>query len=332
MSSSPRIVVTGGHGFIGSHLAERLVTTGADVTVFDAGALPPTLDLLRRHAQHVSGDVRDPDRLAEAITPRTDLVFHLAATVGVDTYLHRPLDVIDVNFTGTQRVLERAARVGARVVVASTSEIFGKNPAVPWREDADRVLGPTNVQRWCYSTSKALAEHLTFGFVQQHQVSACVVRYFNIYGPRQRPAYVISRSVHRALNGRPPVVYDQGSQTRSFTYVTDAVEGTVLAGAYDRAAAPAFNIGSMRETTIGDAVAMVTAVIGGGGSTLAVDTNGQLGAGYQDLPRRIPDATRARLLLGWSAETDLRDGIARTVEWARANPWWLATDDSGAGR
>ncbi|MFD2762690.1 NAD-dependent epimerase/dehydratase family protein [Micromonospora eburnea] len=330
--SAPRVVVTGGHGFVGSHLAERLVTAGADVTVFDSGDPPPHLDLLRRNARHVRGDVRDPDQLAAAITPGVDTVYHLAAAVGVDTYLDSPLDVIDVNFVGTQRVLERATRVDARVVVASTSEIFGKNPAVPWREDADRVLGPTTAQRWCYSTSKALAEHLTFGFVRQHGLAAGVVRYFNVYGPRQRPAYVISRSVHRALNGRPPIVYDDGHQTRSFTYVTDAVEGTILAGASEQTIGEAINIGSMRETSVADAVALVAAVTGADGGAVAVDTAEQLGAGYQDLPRRIPDASRARLLLGWSAETELREGLTRTVAWARANPWWLSRPDTGAGR
>ncbi|MFV2104033.1 NAD-dependent epimerase/dehydratase family protein [Micromonospora sp. LOL_024] len=330
--SSPRVVVTGGHGFVGSHLADRLVMAGAEVTVLDSGDPPPHLNLLRQHARHVRGDVRDPDRLAKVITRGVQVVYHLAAAVGVDTYLDRPLEVIDVNFVGTQRVLERANEVDARVVVASTSEIFGKNPAVPWREDADRVLGPTSAQRWSYSTSKALAEHLTFGFVQQHGLAAGVVRYFNVYGPRQRPAYVISRSVHRVLNGRPPIVYDDGHQTRSFTYVTDAVEGTILAGASAQTIGKAVNIGHTRETTIADAVALVTAVSGTGDGAVAVDTAERLGASYQDLPRRIPDASRARLLLGWSARTGLQEGLDRTVSWARANPWWLALPDSGAGR
>ncbi|MFI7025708.1 NAD-dependent epimerase/dehydratase family protein [Micromonospora sp. NPDC049900] len=330
--SAARVVVTGGHGFIGSHLADRLVKTGADVTVLDSGDPPPHLGLLRLHARHVRGDVRDPDRLAEVITPDVQVVYHLAAAVGVDTYLRRPLEVIDVNFVGTQRVLERASTVGARVVVASTSEIFGMNPAVPWREEADRLLGPTSAPRWCYATSKALAEHLTFAFVQQHGLAAGVVRYFNVYGPRQRPAYVISRSVHRALNGRPPIVYDDGSQTRSFTYVADAVEGTILAGASAQTIGTAVNIGNTRETTVADAIALVGVAAGAGGDAVAVDTADDLGSGYQDLPRRIPDASRARLLLGWSAETDLRTGVGRTVAWARENPWWLALPDSGAGR
>ncbi|TDC40381.1 NAD-dependent epimerase/dehydratase family protein [Micromonospora sp. 15K316] len=330
--SAHRVVVTGGHGFVGSHLAERLLSAGADVTVLDSGDPPPHLDLLRRNARYVRGDVRDPAPLAAAITPDVDVVYHLAAAVGVDTYLDNPLDVIDINFLGTKRVLERATKVDARVVVASTSEIFGKNPMVPWREDADRVLGPTIAQRWCYSTSKALAEHLTFGFVQQHGLAAGVVRYFNVYGPRQRPAYVISRSVHRALNGRPPIVYDDGHQTRSFTYVADAVEGTILAGASEQTVGEAINLGSMRETSVAEAVTLVNAVAGADGGATKVDTAEQLGAGYQDLRRRVPDASRARLLLGWSAETELREGLTRTVAWARANPWWLALSDSGASR
>jgi len=142
--------------------------------------------------------------MRDVVTPGVDVVYHLAAVVGVDQYLARPLDVIDINFSGhpDRPGAGRAGRCpGGR---SSTSEVFGKNPAVPWAEDGDRVLGSTRADRWTYSTSKALAEHLIFGFVRQHGLAATIVRYFNVYGPRQRPAYVVSRSIHRALNGRPP--------------------------------------------------------------------------------------------------------------------------------
>jgi dTDP-alpha-D-glucuronic acid decarboxylase len=329
--SATRVVVTGGCGFIGSHLVEALVRQGDEVTVFDVGPPPPDA-MSGADVRYVVADIRNADRLGEAIRGGVDVVYHLASVVGVDQYLRRPTDVIDINVTGARNTLDRAAAVGARVVVASTSEVFGKNPDVPWPEDGDRVLGPTTADRWVYSTSKALIEHLTFGYRRHRDLDATVVRYFNVYGPRQRPAYVISRSVHRTLNGLAPVVYDNGRQTRSFTYVGDAVDGTLRVGAATPAPSHVFNIGSMQETTIADAVALVAQVTGFSGVPVTVDTSVALGPGYEDLPRRLPDAGRARQLLGWSAGTSLREGVTRTVEWARANPWWLAMPDRGASR
>jgi UDP-glucose 4-epimerase len=323
-------VVTGGRGFIGRHLVARLVERGDDVTVYDA-APPPAGAHAGAHARFVTGDIRDPDRLAEAIRPGVDVVYHLAAVVGVDQYLARPLDVIDVNYAGTRQVLDVATRHGARVVVASTSEVFGKNPAVPWAEDGDRVLGPTTAQRWAYSTSKALSEHLTFAYAGQHGLAATVVRYFNAYGPGQRPAYVVSRTVHRALNGRPLLVYDGGRQTRCFTYVADAVAGTMLAADRAEAVGQAFNLGSTQETTVAEIVDLVAKLTGYDGPIVPIDTGAALGSAYEDLPRRVPRTSKARALLGWEPTVSLRDGLARTVEWAAANPWWLALPDQGAG-
>jgi UDP-glucose 4-epimerase len=325
-----RVVVTGGFGFVGSHLVRRLLAQGDEVVVFDGASPDGERICAIDDAAHVRGDVRDAGRLAEAIAPGVDIVYHLAAVVGVDQYLARPLDVIEVNFTGTRNVLDLAARVGAKVVVASTSEIFGKNPVVPWPEDGDRVLGPTSVDRWSYSTSKALAEHLTLAYGRQHGLAATIVRYFNAYGPGQRPAYIVSRSVHRMLNGLPPVVYDMGDQTRCFTYVDDAVEGTLRAASSPAAIGEVFNIGSGVETTVRDVVALVAKLTGFDGPTVPVDTAERLSVSYQDLQRRIPDTTKARTVLGWECATSLQDGVTATIDWARKNPWWLALPDSGA--
>jgi UDP-glucose 4-epimerase len=323
-----RTVVTGGSGFVGSHLVERLLERGDEVTVFDGA--PPSEPRAREHARFVEGDVRDTAKLAEAIGPGVDVVYHLAAVVGVDQYLARPMDVIDINFTGTRNVLDLANRTGSKVVLSSTSEVFGKNPAVPWREDDDRVLGPTSADRWSYSTGKALAEHLTFAFARQHGLEATIVRYFNVYGPRQRPAYIVSRSIHRALNQRPMVVYDGGVQTRCFTYIDDAIDGTILAATRPEAAGESFNIGSMTETTIGDVVGLVAELTGSDAPDVQVDTGERLGPAYEDLSRRVPDNTKARERLGWTCATDLRDGLIKTIEWARSSPWWLGLPDSGA--
>ena len=329
--SASRVVVTGGGGFIGSHLVERLIAQGDEVTIFDGTPSPPHQRTARQHARYIQGDVLDAAALRRAITKGVDKVFHLAAVVGVDQYLERPLEVIDVNVTGTRNVLDLAGEVGAKVVLTSTSEVFGKNPSVPWREDDDRVLGSTAADRWAYSSSKALAEHITFGFVRQRRLEATIVRYFNVYGGGQRPGFLVSRSVHRALNGRPLIVYDTGKQTRSFTFVQDAVSATLLAADHPAAVGEAFNVGSMTETTIGDTVRLIAELAGPQQVPITyVDTQATLGQSYEDLSRRIPDNSKARALLGWRPTTTLKDGLAQTIAWARDNPWWLALPDSGA--
>ena len=325
-----RAVVTGGCGFIGSHLVEKLVARGDEVTILDGTPPPAWQETARRHARFVQGDILDRESLAKAIKSDVDVVYHLAAVVGVDNYLARPLDVIDVNFTGTRNVLDLATDAGARVVVASTSEVFGKNPAVPWREDDDRVLGATAADRWTYSSSKALTEHLTFAFVRQRGLEATIVRYFNAYGPRQRPGFVVSRSVHRALNGKPIVVYDDGQQTRCFTFIDDAIAGTLLAADSPSAVGEVFNIGSMVETTVAEVAEVVAELAGPGVEVTKVDTGEKLGSSYEDLTRRVPDNTKARTRLGWECATPLATGVADTIAWARENPWWLALPDSGA--
>lgn len=323
-----RVVVTGGWGFVGGHLVEALVRNGDEVTVFDGGSPPPDLSLSAA-VRHVAGDVRDPAQLAEVITGEVDIVYHLAAVVGVDQYLERPLDVIDINLLGTRNVLELANKADAKVLVTSTSEVFGKNPAVPWREDDDRVLGSTAIDRWSYSTSKALAEHLIFAFARTYGLRATIVRYFNVFGPRQRPGFVVSRSIHRALNGNRPVVYDNGDQTRCFTFVDDAIQATIMAGTSEKADGECFNIGSMVETTVAQVIHLVGELTGCGTKTVPVDMSERIGASYQDLSRRIPDTTKIGEVLGWRYQTPLRDGLAKTIEWARANPWWLDQSDSG---
>jgi dTDP-alpha-D-glucuronic acid decarboxylase len=315
-----RILVTGGCGFVGGHLAEKLARSGHDVTIFDiAPARAARFDAIR----YVEGDVRDEPAVAKAITPGTDIVYHMSAMVGVDRYLSVPEAVVEVNLIGTRNVLRQARKTETKVVIASTSEIYGKNPAVPWREDADRVLGETTVDRWSYSTSKALAEHLTFANIRQYGLRATIVRYFNVYGPRQRPAYIISRSVHRALRGLTPEVYDSGDQTRCFTYIDDAIEGTILAGTSAEADGECFNIGSDQETTVSEVVSIICELSGAPAPLGSFNTYLNFGARYQDILRRVPDVSKARAVLGFEASTPLHLGLRHTVEWGRRNGWWL---------
>jgi len=327
------VVVTGGYGFIGSHLVSALLARGDVVTVFDfaKNTRDTSIDFdTHPNFRFVQGDVTDLAALGQALTPGVDAVFHLAAVVGVKNYLNDPLRVLDVNVIGTRNVLELSHRHGTRVVFASTSEVFGKNPNPPFAEDDDRVLGSTRTARWSYSTSKAMAEHLVFAMHSAHGLPVTVVRYFNVYGPRQAPIFVVSQSIHRILNGRAPLLYDSGDQTRCFTYVDDAVAGTLLAADSDAAIGAAFNIGSMTETSMRDVVdlAIKVADVDTVSSAEAVDTETRFGGRYEDIPRRIPDSTKAQRELGWRLQVTVEEGIRRTIEWARANPWYL---DDGAG-
>jgi UDP-glucose 4-epimerase len=271
----------------------------------------------------MQGDVRDEEALAKAFADGIDIVYHLSAVVGVDRYLSVPADVVEINLLGTLTVLRHARAAESKVVIASTSEVYGKNPATPWQEDADRVLGSTAVDRWSYSTSKALAEHLTFAYVRQHGVRAAIVRYFNVYGPRQRPAYVVSRSVHRALRGLAPEVYDDGSQTRCFTYVDDAVRGTALVGNTSKSDGQCFNVGSNHESTVAEVVSTICELTGLPIPSVSLDTAAKFGARYQDIQRRVPDTSKVRTMLGWECVTSIRSGLQQTIEWARRNPWWV---------
>lgn len=322
------VVVTGGYGLIGSHLVSALLERGDSVTVFDQAKNTRDTSIdFDRHAnfRFVQGDVTDLSALEQALTPGVDKVFHLAAVVGVKNYMKDPLQVLDVNVTGTRNVLELAQRHGTRVLFASTSEVFGKNPNPPWAEDDDRVLGSTKTARWSYSTSKAMAEHLVFAMHTAYGLPVTVVRYFNVYGPRQNPIFVISQTVHRILNGLPPLLYDSGDQTRCFTYVDDAIAGTLLAADSDAAIGEAFNIGSMTETTMRDAIelAIKIANVDSVSEAEVVDTAARYGGRYEDIPRRIPDSTKAQRQLGWRLKVDVEEGIRRTIDWARANPWYL---------
>jgi UDP-glucose 4-epimerase len=303
---------------------DRLLADGEEVIGFDAVRGPNLEEAASSPSfRFVSGDVRDAVAVDDAIDG-ADVVYHLAAIVGVRNYIADPMAVLDVNVTGTRNVLAAAERHATRVLLTSTSEVFGRNPKVPWDEDDDRVLGSTRVDRWSYSTSKAMAEHMAFAMHRHRGVPVTVVRYFNAYGPRQAPIYVVSQSVHRVLRGEPPIVYDDGDQTRCFTYVGDAIDGTVRAARHPDASGEAFNIGSPVEQPIRDVIDTVLAEAGSDLQPERLDSTTHYGATYEDIPRRVPGVAKADRILDWRITTDLAAGIRQTIAWARAHPDWLA--------
>ena len=227
-----RVLITGGAGFLGSHLSDAFIARGDEVFVLDTGSIAKVRHILDNPRFHYVHDSVFNVELIDSLVSKVDLVYHLAAVVGVEHYVADPYETLNVNVNGTQNVLKAAYKHNTRVVFSSTSEVYGRNPKVPWREDDDRVLGATSIDRWCYSTSKAVGEHFCFAY-HKLGLPVTVVRYFNAYGPRLDKVDVgrlFTIFMGQLLRGADLTVVGDGLQTRCFTYVTDAIEATVQAG------------------------------------------------------------------------------------------------------
>jgi UDP-glucose 4-epimerase len=318
---SDAVLVTGGAGFIGSHLVDRLCQEGRRVTILDDFSTGQRANLIAAEgagARLIHGSVLDAETV-DALVGEHPLVFHLAAAVGVRYIVDDPLPSILTNVRGTEHVLASAERHGASVVLASTSEIYGRNTSVPFREDDDRVLGPTWMHRWSYSTAKAIDEHLAFAYADRG-LRVSIVRYFNAYGPRiDERGYgsVVARFISQALTGQPLTVHGDGKQTRCFTYVSDTVEGTLRCGTRPEAIGRVFNIGAAEEVSILTLAEHVRSITGSLSRIEFVPYEATYPRGFQDTRRRVPDVSLARDLLAFHAGVTLQDGMRRTVEWCR---------------
>jgi UDP-glucose 4-epimerase len=314
------VVVTGGAGYIGSHLVDSLAEAGHRVTVIDNLASGSTANLaarLRRgDIRLVTGSILDAS-LVEKEIKAADLVFHLAAAAGVGRIVAEPLSSLRTNVTGTQNVLAACARHDCGVVLASSSEVYGKQPAIPMTEHGDRVLGPTTVPRWSYAAAKATGEHLAFAYAGQG-LRASAVRYFNSYGPRldkQGSASVLAVFLRRAFAGEPLTLHGDGRQTRCFTYISDTVRGTLLAAAVPAAQGRVFNIGSTAEISMAELAGLVVSLTGSRSPIVTTTYEAAYGSRFEDVRRRVPDIGLAREVLGWQPEVPLAEGLKRTVSW-----------------
>ena len=320
-------MITGGAGFIGSRLAERLINDGNEVHLLDVIPIDKALRLKKiknnKNFHYTKGDIQDKEFLKSWYVPEADVLFHLASVVGVEYYIKDPLSLIDIVIGGTRNLLELALKNNTRVLFTSTSEVYGKNPKIPWSENNDRVLGPTSIDRWSYSSSKAVCEHMLFALKRSHGLKFTTVRFFNVYGPGQSPIFVASKSLHQALNNKAPLIYDNGKQTRCFTYVDDAIEAVLLASDSEKAIGEVFNIGSNVETSISELVNLCIEYSGNQLEPKVFITQKEYGELYEDIPRRIPDPQKAFEKLGWTAETSLSEGLKLNINWIKENDWWL---------
>ncbi len=317
-----RVLVTGGAGYIGSHLVDSLIKRGDEVLVVDnlsTGRIENLRHLLGHPGFHFINDSILNEALLERFIPSMDLIFHLAAAVGVRHILQDPLAAINTNVRGTEVVLGLAFKYWKRLVLASTSEIYGKASHVPFREDDDRVLGSTAVARWSYSMSKAIDEHFAFAYAAKG-LPVSIVRYFNSYGPRlDERGYgsVVANFTRQALRGEPITVHGDGQQTRCFTYIEDTLAGTLLAGEVKGAIGEAFNIGSTRETSILELAKAIKRLTRSKSPVEFLPYEAYYGEGFEDTRRRVPSVEKAKQLLGFTPRVDLEVGLRKTIAWCR---------------
>jgi UDP-glucose 4-epimerase len=317
-----RYLITGGAGFIGSHLAERLLEKGEQVVLLDnlsTGSMENIRHIKgsERLEYHLDG-IENRQILAELVDD-ADVIVHLAAAVGVKLIVESPVRTIETNVNGTQMILEAASKKKKLVLIASTSEVYGKNTNVPFHEDADLVLGATTKGRWSYAASKALDEFLALSYWKEKKQPVIVVRFFNTVGPRQTGRYgmVLPNFVKRALDGQPIEVYGNGQQSRCFCDVRDTVEALLRLMPLDRAVGEVINIGNTEEVTIENLAKIVKHRTGSHSSIQFVPYDKAYEPGFEDMMRRVPSIEKLHSLTGFRPQTNLADIIDRVSAYFR---------------
>jgi UDP-glucose 4-epimerase len=316
-------LITGGAGFIGSHLAEALLSRGERVIAVDnlsTGRLQNIDDAGKvERFRFVQGSVLD-ELMVDELVHESDVVVHLAAAVGVQLLLDQPLRCLTTNIRGSEVVIEAAHRYRRKILIASTSEIYGKNGAGPLAEDADRILGSPSVARWAYSTAKAVDEVLAYTYHRERGLPSIVVRLFNTVGPRQSPAYgmVIPRLVRQAIADQPMTVFGDGHQTRCFCHVADVVDALLRVLDESSAVGDVFNVGSQEEISILALAARIKELAGSTSQVEIVPYEHAYGPGFADMRRRVPDTTKINAVTGWSPSRTLDDILRETIAEARA--------------
>ena len=308
-----RVFITGGAGFIGSHLADHYVNVRHAVTLLDNFSTGSKTNIahLEGKVTTVDGDIRNVE-LIDSLTKDSDLVLHMAAALGVNTILESPLESMSTNITGSEVVLNAAAKFNKRIIIASTSEIYGKNPKQPLSETDDRVVGAPQKIRWTYSDAKAIEEAMAFALHQEMKLPVTTVRLFNTVGPRQTGRYgmVVPRFVHAALNNEPITVYGDGTQSRVFCHVADAVHAIAAMASSDSTIGDVYNVGGNGEVTIKQLAEQVLTVTGSLSAITYTPYSDAYPAGFEDIQRRVPDISKVKSAIGWAPTKDLQQIIS----------------------
>ena len=308
-----RVLITGGAGFIGSHLSDAILARGDEVVVLDnfSTGSSANIEHLEGRIEVIDGDIRNHE-LLDRLTAEVDLVFHMAAALGVNTILNSPLDSMSTNIGGSKVVLHAASRRKKRIIIASTSEIYGKNPKQPLSETDDRVVGPPQKIRWSYSDAKAIEEAMATVLHQEKGLKVTTVRLFNTVGPRQTGRYgmVVPRFVQSALKDEPLVVYGDGHQSRVFCHISDATEALLALASLESAIGEVFNVGGEGEISMKDLAAKVITVTGSRSSIEYLPYDIAYPTGFEDMARRVPDTTKLRAAINWKPTRDLTKIIA----------------------
>jgi len=317
-----RALITGGAGFIGSHLAEALLDAGHEVDIIDnlsTGAIRNVGHLKSNPRFRYTIDTLTNEPLLAELIDRNDVVFHFAAAVGVKLIVEEPVHTIETNVHGTEVVLKHANKKRKKVVIASTSEVYGKSTDVPFREDADLVMGATVKHRWAYACSKAIDEFLALAYYKERGLPVIIVRFFNTVGPRQTGQYgmVLPSFVQQALSGAPITVFGDGTQSRSFTYVGDVVECLLKLINEPKAIGQVFNIGNKEEVTILKLAEIVKSLTGSASPIEFVPYDKAYEEGFEDMPRRVPDLTKVTQLVGYEPKVQLNEIITKVIDYFR---------------
>jgi UDP-glucose 4-epimerase len=308
-----RVLITGGAGFIGSHLADHYVSAGHTVSLLDNFSTGTKTNIahLEDNLTTINGDIRNID-LVDKLAKDSDLVLHMAAALGVNTILESPLESMSTNIAGSEVVLNAAAKHNKRIIIASTSEIYGKNPKQPLSEADDRVVGAPQKIRWTYSDAKAIEEAMAFALHQVKQLPVTTVRLFNTVGPRQAGRYgmVVPRFVHAALKNEPITIYGDGTQSRVFCHVLDAVQAIATMAATDSTIGDVYNVGGTGEVTIKQLAGQVLSVTGSKSEITYTPYSDAYPAGFEDIQRRVPDISKVKNAIGWAPTKDLKQIIS----------------------
>jgi len=319
-----KILITGGAGFIGSHLTDRLVGDGHEVVVVD-DLSTGSIKNIRQHKKnkrfHLAVDTILNESLMTEIVSTCDHIYHMAAAVGVKLIMNRPVETLETNVKGTETVLTIANKYKKKVLIASTSEVYGKimngNGSPPLKEDADRLMGATTKRRWAYACSKAFDEFLALAYFEEKRLPVIIARLFNTVGPRQTGQYgmVLPNFVQKALIGKPIIIYGDGSQSRSFTHIADVVEALVKLMDAPQAIGQVINVGNREEITIQALAEMVKEMTSSTSEIEHISYDRAYGPGFEDMQRRSPDISKLKDMIGYEPQNDLRSIVQSVIDY-----------------